>query len=125
MDIISKQRAEHRTTPRPLQFRTLPCRPETSAPLLHEGDMNKGRLFWALAVKDRLSTEPLPWQVKFLWAESFLTSARAKPRSCSTELKHGQYLITDTPRGVFCSLTLPGILMMLFRLHFLFFICIS
>ena len=45
-----------------------------------------------------------------------LPNARAKPEEVLRQIKHGQYLIIDSPHLVFCSLTLPGILMMLFRI---------
>lgn len=43
-------------------------------------------------------------------------NARAKPEELLRQIKHGRYLIIDSPHLVFCSLTLPGILMMLFRI---------
>lgn len=47
-----------------------------------------------------------------------LPSARAKPEELLRQIKHGPYLIIDSPCLVFCSLTLPGILRMLFRIPF-------
>lgn len=47
-----------------------------------------------------------------------LPSARAKPEELLRQIKHGPYLIIDAPCLVFCSLTLPGILRMRFRIPF-------
>lgn len=67
----------------------------------------------------------LPWLLRELYypprssskvnsfgLESYsLTNVRAKPKKLLSRIKHGQYLITDSPHLVFCSLTLPGILL--------------
>lgn len=124
MDIISKKSAVY-CIPHPA-IRTLLSSARISTPYsMEETTLTSEGLALPWLLKERdyppshlLKRTPLGWKA------FSLTSARAKPKELLNRIKHGRYPITGAPHLVFCSLTLPGILMMLFRLHFLFFICI-